>query len=78
MHQELDADGLAHVRGKIHRLVNPGLAVATLMENRLKNVAVAICDVSVLPVEVDGVSGAVPMPEATGVGPASDAAWALV
>jgi hypothetical protein len=64
MHQELDTNGLAHVRGQIHRLVNPGLAVATLMENRLKDVAVAIGDVSVLPVEVDGVSGAVPMPEA--------------
>jgi hypothetical protein len=76
MRQELDADGLAHVRGKIHRLVNPGLAVATLMENGLEDVAIAICDVSVLPVEVDGVSAAVPMPEATGVAPASDAAWA--
>jgi hypothetical protein len=78
MHQELDANGLAHVRGQIHRLVNPGLAVATLMENGLKDVAVGIGDVSVLPVEVDGVSGAAPMPEATGVAPASDAAWALV
>jgi hypothetical protein len=78
MHQELDADGLAHVRGKIHRLVNPGLAAATLMENGLEDVAVAICDVSVLPVEIDDVSGAVPTPEATGVAPASDAAWALV
>ena len=46
MHQELDADRLAHVRGKIHRLVNPGLAVATLMENGLEDVAVAICDVT--------------------------------
>jgi hypothetical protein len=64
MHQELDANGLAHVRGKIHRLVNPGSVVATLMENGLENVAVAIGDVSVLPIEVDGVSGAVPMPEA--------------
>jgi hypothetical protein len=64
MHQELDADGLADLRGQIHRLVNPGLAVATLVENRLKNVAVAIGDVSVLPIEVDGVSAAVPMPEA--------------
>ena len=64
MHQELDADGLADVRDQIHRLVNPGLAVATLVENRLKDVAVAIGDVSVLPVEVDGVTTAVPMPEA--------------
>jgi hypothetical protein len=42
MHQELDADALAHVRSKIHRLVNPGLAVATLVENGLKDVAVAM------------------------------------
>ena len=46
MHQELDADALTHVRGKIHGLVNPGLAVATLMENGLEDVAAAICDVS--------------------------------
>jgi hypothetical protein len=34
------------------------------MEDGLKNVAVGISDVSVLPVEVDGVSAAVPVPEA--------------
>ena len=51
------------VRGQIHRLVNRELAVATPMENRLKDVAVAIGDISVLPVEADGVSAAVPMPE---------------
>ena len=64
MHQEPDADGLAYLGGKIHRLVNPRLAVATLMENGLNDVAVGVGDVSVLPVEVDGISGAVPMPEA--------------
>ena len=53
MHQELDPDGLAHVRAKIHRLVNPGLAVATLMEDGFEDVAFGIGDVSVLPVEVD-------------------------
>ena len=52
MHQELDADVLAHIRDKVHHLVNPRLAVATLMENRLKDIAVGIGDVSVLPVEV--------------------------
>ena len=78
MHQELDADGLAHVRAKIHRLVNPGLAVATLMENGLEDVSIGVGDVSVLPVEIDGFSGAVPMPEVMGVAPASDATWALV
>jgi hypothetical protein len=50
MHQELDADGLAHVGGKIYCLVNPGLAVASLMENSFKDVAVTIGDVSILPV----------------------------
>jgi len=64
MHQEFDTNGLAHIGGQTHRLVNPGLAVATLVENRLKNVVVAIGDVRVLPVEIDGVSAAVPMPEA--------------
>lgn len=47
-HEELDADGMAHVQ--IHGLVNPGLAVATLMENCFKDVAVVIGDASVLPV----------------------------
>ena len=64
MDEELDANGLARVRAKIHRLVHPGLAVATLMENRLKDLAIGIGDVSVLPIEVDAVSAAVPMPEA--------------
>ena len=53
MHQKLDWDGPACVRGKIERLVNQRLAVAALMENRLKDVAVGIGDVSVLSVEVD-------------------------
>ena len=70
MDQELDADGLAHVRGKIHGLVNPGLAIATLMENGFEDVAVAIGDVSVLPVEVDGISGPVSVALA-GTGPNS-------
>ena len=63
MHQELDADGLAHVRGQIHRSVNPGLAVATLMEDGFEDVAFGIGDVSVLPVERYAVCGVVPMPK---------------
>ena len=39
MHQELDADGLALIRSKVHRLVNPRLAVARMMENGLKDVS---------------------------------------
>jgi len=38
MHQELDADGLTHVRGKV-RLIKPRLAVARMMENGLKDVS---------------------------------------
>jgi len=64
MYQELDADSLANVRSKIHGLVNPGLAVATLMEDGLKDVVVASGDGRVLLVEIDGVSGARPMPKA--------------
>jgi hypothetical protein len=33
MHQELNEDSLAHERGKLQHLINPGLPVATLMEN---------------------------------------------
>ena len=48
MHQELDADSLAHERGQIQRLINPGLPVATLMENGLDDVTAVIGDVSIL------------------------------
>ena len=64
MHQEFDADGLAHIRGKIQCLINPGLAVGTLMVDGLEDVAVGIGDVSILPVEGNAVNGAVPVPEA--------------
>jgi hypothetical protein len=64
MHQELDPDGLAYPRAKVHRLVNPRLAVASLMEDSLKDVSAGVRDISILPVEVNDVSGAVPMPEA--------------
>ena len=64
MHQEFDADGLARIRGKIHCLINPGLAVGTLMVDGLEDVAVGIGDVSILPVEGNAVNGAVPVPEA--------------
>ena len=40
------------------------MAVATLMEDGLKDVVVASGDVRVLLVEIDGVSGARPMPKA--------------
>lgn len=64
MHQELDADVLTRMRGKIHSLVNQDWQLPTLAENGLKDVAVAVWEVNILPVEVDGVTPAVPMPAA--------------
>ena len=64
MHQELDADGLAYPRGKIHALMNPTLGVGTLMVDGLEDVAVTIGDVGILPVEIDDVGSAVPVPQA--------------
>jgi hypothetical protein len=64
MHQELDAHGLPSIRRHVHLFVDPILRIVTLVEDRFQDVAVNISDVSVLPVEVDGIGGAVPMPEA--------------
>jgi hypothetical protein len=64
MHQELDAHGLPSKRRHVHLLVHPGLVVSTLMEDRLQDVAGAVRDISILPVERDTVGGASPVPEA--------------
>ena len=64
MHQELDADGLACPRAEVPCLIDPTLAVGTLMVDDLEDVAAGIGDVRILPIEHDAVSGAVPMPEA--------------
>jgi len=61
MHQELDTDGLSRIRRHVHRRIEPGLSLGTLMEDGLQDVAVGIRDVGVLPVEVDDISGAIPM-----------------
>jgi hypothetical protein len=55
MRQELDAHSHPRIRRHVHRLVHPGLVVRTLMEDRLQDVAAAIGDVSVLPVETDAI-----------------------
>jgi hypothetical protein len=47
----------------VHRLVDPGLRIVTLMEDRLQNGARAIRNVSILSVELNGGFGAVPVPE---------------
>jgi hypothetical protein len=64
MYQKFDAHCLSGVWTHVHLRVEPGLGIVTLVEDRLQDVAVNISDVSVLPVEVDGISGAVPVPEA--------------
>jgi hypothetical protein len=48
MHQEFDTDGLAHIRSKVHRLMNPTFGVASLMEDGLEDVTVSIRDVGIL------------------------------
>ena len=64
MHQEFDAHSLAGVWCHVHGLVDPGLGIKALMEDRLQYDAAAIRDVGVLPVKVDGIGGAIPVPEA--------------
>lgn len=64
MHQKLDAHSLTGVLRHVYSLINPRLSIKTLMENRLQYDAVAIRDVGVLPVEVDSITRAIPVPEA--------------
>ena len=65
MHQELDADSLTYPRSKVHRLINPTFGVASLMEDGLEDVTVAIGDVGILPGVIDAEAGVtVPVPEA--------------
>jgi hypothetical protein len=64
VHQELDAHRLPRIGRHVHCLVDPRLRVVTLMEDGLQDGAGAIRDVSILPVERDGVDRKVPVPEA--------------
>jgi hypothetical protein len=66
MHQELNTDGLTYPRAKIHCLLNPRLAVGSLMVDGLEDVAATIGDVRILPCEIDAGERrvAVPVPEA--------------
>jgi len=63
VHQEFDAHGLPRIRGHVHALVDPSFRIVTLVEDRLEDVAVDIGDISVLPLERDGIHGAFAMPE---------------
>ena len=64
MHQKFNAHRLAGVGRHVHRLVDPRLGIKTLMEDRLQYDAVAVRYIGVLPVEVDDIGGAIPVPEA--------------
>jgi hypothetical protein len=64
VHQELDAHSLSRIRRHVHLLVDPRVPIFTLMEDRLQDGARSVGDVSILPVERDAVSGAIPVPEA--------------
>ena len=69
MHHELDPHGLARIRRHVHRGIEPGLPIFTLVKDGLENSATGIGDISVLRIGGDGVGGVVPMPEAqNGVG----------
>src|SRR5882724_8355626 len=69
MHHEPDPHGLARIRRHVHRVIEPGLPIFTLVKDGLENSATGIGDISVLRIGGDGVGGVVPMPEAqNGVG----------
>jgi hypothetical protein len=68
MHQKFDAHGLSRIWRHVHHRVIPGLVIIAQVEDRLQDHAVGIGDVSVLPVERNAVSGAVPVPEAQRAG----------
>jgi hypothetical protein len=63
MHQELDAHRQPGIRRHVHLLVDPVGRIAH-MEDGLQDISVAIGDISILPVERDAVSRAVPVVEA--------------
>ena len=63
MHQELDAHCHPRIRRHVHRLVGPVRGI-TQMVDRLQDVAVAIGDIRILPVERYRVISAVLVPEA--------------
>ena len=64
VNQELDPDSLADPRAKVYLLIDPTIAVGTLMIDGLEYVPAGIGDVSILPVERNTVDGAIPVPEA--------------
>ena len=68
MRQELDAHRLARIWRHVHGLVDESRRRIACVEDGLQNVAVAIGDIGVLPVERNTVSSTVLMPEAQDTG----------
>jgi hypothetical protein len=64
VYQEFYVHRLSCEGRHVNLLVDPSLPIFTLMEDGLQNGAVAIGDISVLPVELNGVSGVIPVVEA--------------
>jgi hypothetical protein len=64
VHEKLDSYSLSGERRHIHDLINPSFRIHTLMKDCLQNIAINIGDIGVLPVKIDSVRGAIPVPEA--------------
>ncbi len=64
MHQELDAHCLPRKWRHIHLRIDKSARLITHVEDRLQDLAIAVGDVSVLPIKRNRVSGAVLVPEA--------------
>ena len=63
MHRELDPDGLTRIGRHVHRSIQPGLPIFTLVKDRLQDGAGGIGNIGVLRSEGDGVGCGVPVPE---------------
>jgi hypothetical protein len=63
MHEEFDSYSLSGEWRHVHYLVNPCLRIHTLMKDSLQDIAIDVCDVGVLPVKVDTIGRAIPMPK---------------
>jgi hypothetical protein len=64
VYQELDPHGLPRKRCHVYLRIDKPVCIVTHVEDRLQDSAGSIRDVSILPVERNGVGGAILMPEA--------------
>jgi len=63
VYQEFYAHRLPSKGRHVYLLVDPSLPIFTLMEDGLQNGAVGICDISILPVELNGIGRVIPVVE---------------